>query len=204
MPFWLDYEGVGYSGVGMNYLNVVGRACREIDKALGSIKNQDTKLKAYEIVRGFAWSSDAYGLWKADKPVSEPVVGGVGAGVALEGEKPVEAKETAPVGESGFPVVATVSDGTTTTVFPADYVPEVEGDVGSTGTFYPETFTAGNVGGWPQEAEIQITGLTANRRMFLGRLPDGRTVNVERKLGLKGTVRGHIIQAGYRALYRAA
>ncbi len=213
----------------MNPLASIAKSLRELETAYGKIKSEETRGKANSAInsvmerigpcvvtysqpevelRPVAFPSIAPLVEEFMKPVATVTIG--------ENWNAPESFSASSVGTTGL--MQTWVNGVTTVypkkeeVFvdegepgPGSCLPrEIEGDVGGTGTFYPETVTE-EIGGWPMKAIIQIVGLAPNRRLLKARLGDERMVSVERGMrpwrpGEK--VISKLVRAGSSPLYR--
>lgn len=190
----------------MNPLAAINKNLRELEKAYGQIRSEETRTKADNAIGdviGRIRPVQAVSVW-TDTALSE-ASGGGGATVTLGADQ--NAPASVSVG-SAFVSKETWKDGVTT-VYPADYEePKIEGDLEGSGTFYPETVVASVpepqwIGGWPEYAFIEVVGLFPNRRSLKGTIGDGRTVHVERRMDWKpGRIKGRLVRAGAAPVYR--
>ncbi len=206
----------------MNQLAIIRKHLKGIDVALGAVKVPETRNRAYDMLM------EAEGRWWGDRPrvvgvPAETVVIAIPeavAGVNQGGEAlPAALRDEAVLGGfvapwavltppletyKGNPVLEPITDHTWEVGEPG---PGVMPEVVTTET--PAEIPPVNlIGGWPERAEIVISGLAPNRRHLRGTLPDNRVVTVERtmakewKAGQKTTCR--LIRAGAACLYRVA
>ncbi len=206
----------------MNPLASIAKSLRELETAYGKIKSEETRVKAQSAIQkslGEMCPVQAVSQWSTIAGESTaPTATFSGGGSVTIGENwnAPESFSASSVGTTGL--MQTWVNGVTTVypkkeeVFvdegepgPGSCLPrEIEGDVGGTGTFYPETVTE-EIGGWPMKAIIQIVGLAPNRRLLKARLGDERMVSVERGMrpwrpGEK--VISKLVRAGSSPLYR--
>lgn len=138
--------------------------------------------------------------------IPEAVEGGVSVGecqVSFSEGRPEEAARMVEI-YKGNPVLEPITDSDWEVGEPGPGVmPE-----GDTHESVAEIPAVGMIGGWPEKAEITISGLAPNRRHLRGILPDSRVVTVERtfRKEWKGgeRVSCRLIRAGAAPLFRVA
>ncbi len=208
----------------MNHLSIVNKHLKGLEAAYSSIRTEETRERAKLSIQMACGRMAVPGLPDVDvKPVEFVRPGSVsaasGESITLGGVVggPVVQEASGVVSEASVRVEVPFVDqgGPGPGVVAIPVVPEepaVVGDLEGSGTFYPETVTAHDVGaaevaneigGWPEYAQIRTVGLYPNRRSVKGFLGDGRTVHVERRLGwVPGEIRGRLVRAGSSPLYR--
>lgn len=206
----------------MNQLAVLNKHLRLAGEANAKITGVESRKKANEAIRGFAVEVGGFSLGEllegaAQVTVQVPsVILGVPEPLAVcsvGGSTEIPTTELRPVEAAisasaeiykGNPVLEPVTDHKFEVGEPGPGVMEVIGD-----THVAEQDVVADpipqVGGWPMTGEVSIMGLAPNRRSLRAKLPDGRTVSVERNLSnwkVADSVKCRLIRAGQYPLYR--
>ena len=212
-----------------NQLAVCSKHLRGWKEAFGKIVGEEAKLKAKDaIIKALVEAFpvvDGLPVVNMPRPAFSGTVTHTAGGVTT-------------VFPAGTTVSASTVSTSSATLPIVPEEPAIEGDVnGSSGTFYAEVVTAGYtlnpsipvspddiikpvdpvctlapvvemLAGWPMTAKATVAGLAPNRRSTLGRLEDGRGVNIERSVfhNLKAgdSVAVRLIRAVAYPLYRVA